>query len=98
MPVVIGKGRRGTRVQFEFRHRSAFSAALVGDFNDWNPRAHPMERREDDLWAVEVDLPPARYEYKFLVDGVEWWNDPDAPKVPNVWGSENSYVQVPDRA
>jgi hypothetical protein len=36
----------------------------------------------------------------FLAEGFRrivastWWNDPEAPTVPNVWGSENSYVDV----
>jgi hypothetical protein len=41
-----------------------------------------------------VDVSPGRHEYKFLVHGQQWWNDPQAPKVPNLWGSENSYVDV----
>jgi 1,4-alpha-glucan branching enzyme len=45
-------------------------------------------------WSITVPLAPGRYEYKFLVDGRTWWNDPAAPTVPNVWGSENSYVDV----
>lgn len=53
-----------------------------------------MKRGRDEIWTIEVDLPPGRHEYKFLVNGGEWWNDPRAPKVPNVWGTENSYVDV----
>ena len=34
-------------------------------------------------------------QFNLLVDGRQWWNDPEAPKVPNLWGSENEYVDVP---
>jgi 1,4-alpha-glucan branching enzyme len=54
-----------------------------------------MTKDRHNVWSVEVELPPGRHEYKFLVDGKEWWSDPEAPKVPNVWGTENSYVDVP---
>jgi len=47
-----------------------------------------------ECWEVTLELSLGRYEYKFFVDGESWWNDPNAPKVPNVWGSENSYLDV----
>jgi len=82
-------------VQFRFRHRAASTVTVAGDFNRWSTAAHPLERGTDDLWVLTVDLPSGRHEYKFFVDGREWWNDPEAPKVPNLWGSENSYMDVP---
>ena len=82
------------KVRFRFEHRTASTVAMAGDFYDWNPTSHPMKRGRDKAWTLEVDLPPGRHEYKFHVNGDEWWNDPMAPKVPNVWGTENSYVDV----
>jgi 1,4-alpha-glucan branching enzyme len=83
------------RILFQFRQARASSVSLAGDFNGWSTIMHPMERQGERLWTLEVDLPPGRHEYKFLVDGRQWWNDPQAPKVPNLWGTENSYVEVP---
>ena len=83
------------RIRFRFEHPRASTVALVGDFNDWSPTAHPMQRSGEETWTLGLDLAPGRYEYKFLVDGQEWWNDRNAPKVPNVWGTENSYVDIP---
>lgn len=85
------------RVRFQFRHGLASAVAVAGDFNGWDVSAHPMRRSADGLWTLDLDLPPGRYEYKFFVYGegwTEWWNDAEAPKVPNAWGTENSYVQV----
>ena len=82
------------RVKFQFENRAAKTVALVGDLNGWSATAHPMKRGRDKIWTIEVDLPSGRHEYKFLVNKGEWWNDPRAPKVPNVWGTENSYVDV----
>jgi 1,4-alpha-glucan branching enzyme len=83
------------RIRFQFWNSTVRNGvALVGDFNEWNPGAHPMQQIPNGTWWIELTLPPGRYEYKFLVDGQEWWNDPDAPKAPNVWGSENSVVEV----
>ena len=79
---------------FQFRLAGASSVSLAGDFNGWSTVSHPMEKRDDGLWTIEVNLPPGRQEYKFFVDGQQWWNDPEAPTVPNLWGTENSYVEV----
>ncbi len=57
--------------------------------------AHPMVYDVHlDVWRLTLPLKPGRYEYKLFVDGRDWWNDPNAPKISNVWGSENSYVDV----
>ena len=82
-------------VTFRFRRPEAQSVVLLGDFNNWNESAHPMAfHAPTGEWNLAIPLKPGRYEYKFLVDGMDWWNDPNAPTVPNVWGSENSYIDV----
>lgn len=48
----------------------AREVSLVGDFNDWQPGAHPMTRQPDGGWAVQVPLPHGHHQYQFLVDGV----------------------------
>lgn len=83
------------RVRFQFRHAGASTVTVAGDFNGWSTTSHPLEQMGEDLWALEMDLSPGRHEYKFFVAGQQWWNDPEAPKVPNLWGSENSYLDVP---
>ena len=42
---------------------------LIGDFNNWNPYSHPMQRNERGWWEIEVDLPHGQYSYRFIVDG-----------------------------
>jgi len=85
----------GRLVTFSFRCPGARSVTLVGDFNDWNLSARPMVYDARlDLWSLTLTLEPGLYEYKFFVNSREWWNDPCAPKVPNVWGVRNSYINV----
>ena len=48
----------------------AQAVSLVGDFNQWNPAAHPMKRMPDGAWALTVELPHGHHRYAFLVDGV----------------------------
>ena len=42
---------------------------IVGDFNDWNPTAHPMERQFDGNWIAQLQLNHGHHHYLFLVDG-----------------------------
>ena len=44
--------------------------SVVGDFNDWHPEAHPMERQPDGGWVRQVPLHHGHHLYQFLVDGV----------------------------
>ena len=46
------------------------AAALVGDFNGWDPRAHPMETDGHGLFWVTVRLSgPTHYRFAVTVDG-----------------------------
>ena len=63
---------------FEFCAPSAGEAFLVGEFNDWNSKATPMQRSADGTWRVELMLPPGFYHYKFVVDSI-WRCSPDQP-------------------
>lgn len=47
----------------------AKSVYLMGDFNDWSPTSHPMQRRVDGWWFIQVPLTHGHHQYLFLVDG-----------------------------
>lgn len=55
----------------------ARQVALVGDFNDWNPKATPMTRQDDGRWMASLELSHGYHQYLFLVDG-ERMLDPNA--------------------
>jgi 1,4-alpha-glucan branching enzyme len=66
---------------------------IVGTFNGWDEEHGRMMKGSNGAWRKWVNLPPGRYEYKFIVDG-EWQADPDANEVVrNTFGSENSVLQ-----
>jgi 1,4-alpha-glucan branching enzyme len=56
-------------VNFYCAAPSAQSVYMAGDFNLWNPTSHPMRRREDGWWYIEVPLTHGHHRYLFLVDG-----------------------------
>jgi 1,4-alpha-glucan branching enzyme len=42
---------------------------VVGDFNDWRPNIHPMQRQSDGSWHLQIPLHHGHHHYTFLVDG-----------------------------
>ncbi len=43
-------------------------ASVIGSFNDWDPRAHPMEEIAPGLWSTRLRLDPGEHHYQFHVD------------------------------
>jgi len=41
---------------------------LIGDFNNWDRDATVMKADNDGLWTTELTLPPAKYDYQFLIE------------------------------
>ena len=77
----------------------ATNVSVAGLFNEWDGTATPMARRADDgWWYVELDLFPASYGYKFVVDG-NWIEDPLAEKSyrDGNRNTENSQFKPVDR-
>lgn len=86
-----------TDVQFVLVAKDAGQVAVTGDFNDWNPRATPMQRTSPagGVWSAVVPIRPGRYLYSFLVDGKRWVLDASAPRAPETeLGGTNSVLVV----
>jgi hypothetical protein len=85
-------------VEFVLHTTANSSVVVVGDFNDWNPRATPLRRTADSLWSVVVPLRPGRYRYTFVVDGTQWRRDPAAPRsLEDDFGTPTSVITVAQR-
>lgn len=55
---------------FKYVDAKAKAVSLVGDFNGWNEKLHPMTRDLQACWQVEVPLRKGKiHEYAFVVDG-----------------------------
>jgi hypothetical protein len=83
-------------VAFVFVAPVAHNVSLVGDFNGWDAGATPLRRTDGrNTWSVAVRLPPGRHVYAFVVDGVTWVADPQAPLAAEQWfGQRNSVIVV----
>jgi hypothetical protein len=89
---------RGPRtIEFVLRTAADSAVTLVGDFNDWNPRATPLHPGAGGVWTVTVPLHPGRYRYTFIVDG-SWRRDPAAPRaLEDDFGTPTSVITVAQR-
>jgi 1,4-alpha-glucan branching enzyme len=57
-------------INFVCNAPQAKTLSVVGDFNQWNPAAHPMKQMPDRSWLLMVELKHGHHRYAFLVDGV----------------------------
>ena len=75
-------GRNGTvRVTFALPADEPCGAvSVVGDFNDWNPFAHPLRRRANGTRSAAVTVPAdTMLHFRYLAEGGVWFNDDTAP-------------------
>ena len=72
---------------------------LVGWFEEWHESVYRMERADDGLWSLTLELEPGcEYLYCFRTDDGTWVYDPDMPRVLDRFGAKNknSFVISPD--
>jgi len=69
---------------------------LVGDFNNWDETATPMQRYKNGKFKLTLDLEPNRqYQFRYLVNGSQWHNDWEADRyVANPFSGDNSVVDT----
>ena len=75
----------------------AAKVQLVGDFNDWSTEEAPeMKKQKNGAYTLVLNLETGKnYEFRYLVDGVEWINDWEADEyAPTPYGVENSVVSA----
>lgn len=89
-----GRSPAGQPVRFALEAPDHDRVAIVGDFNNWDPHANPLER-EGRTWAVTLALQPGRYRYTFVVDGHRYLADPVRPPASDDdFGAPTSVVTV----
>ena len=85
------------RYEVTFRHSPAGpakSVALVGTFTDWKER--PLAMTGPDArgsYSTTIVLGPGSHEYKFLLDGETYRQDPGNPESAGFF--QNSVIRLP---
>jgi serine/threonine protein kinase len=88
-----GKART-YNVEFTVKLPNAQAVMLSGEFNNWSATETPMHKRPDGQWAITLQLPVGRYQYKLIADG-NWIPDPENPlQVDDTYGGKNSVAVI----
>src|SRR6266498_3711088 len=68
------KGRKAVKVNFVLpKDAVSGNVSVVGDFNGWDPFAHPLRPRRDGTRSAVVTLPPGRrFAFRYLAEGGRW--------------------------
>lgn len=81
-------------VVFEYENPTADTVFVAGTFNNWSTSAWEMEYYEG-VWVYVTNLQPGVYEYKYVVNGTDWYEDPESPDyVPDPYGGRNSKFEL----
>jgi hypothetical protein len=60
----------------------AGAVSVVGDFNDWNPFAHPLRRRTNGTRSVVARVPAgSTLRFRYLAEGGHWFDDESGPSL-----------------
>ena len=90
------KSKPVCKVTFSIEAKEATSAAVVGDFNNWNPEEGALSKLKNGTFKGVFDVDKdATYEFKYLIDG-EYINETEADsfKWNEFAGAENSVLEV----
>ena len=85
--------RNGTvRVTFALPHDAPSGAvSVVGDFNGWDPFAHPLRRRANGTRSASVTVKKGRtLHFRYLAEGGIWFDDEAAPHTD----AQGGYVMI----
>ncbi len=92
------KTKKGVcKVTFELPGEvGAQTAAIAGDFNNWDRQATPMKRKKDGSFSASVNLEAGKeYRFRYWLDNARWENDWHADSyAPNDYGTEDSIVRT----
>ncbi len=87
--------RRGeVRVTFELpATEPAGTVSVVGDFNDWDPYAHPLRKRSNGLRSAAVTVPAGTtLRFRYLAEGGIWFDDETA----TVRDAHGAVITIPE--
>jgi 1,4-alpha-glucan branching enzyme len=83
---MIRPDRRGggdvVRVTFVLpKDKPAGAVSVVGDFNNWDPYAHPLRPRGNGTRSALVKVPAGRtLHFRYLAEGGLWFDDDTADR------------------
>lgn len=90
------KSKPVCKVTFTVPAEAAKKVAVVGDFNNWNPKSSTLKKLKNGSFKGTFDLPAEHtYEFRYLVDG-SYLNDEAADRYQwnDFAGAENAVLDL----
>ncbi len=84
------------KVTFTVPADGAETVAVVGDFNNWNPKGSALKKLKNGTFKGTFELPKENtYEFRYLIDG-NFENDAEADRFQwnDYAGTENAVLEV----
>ncbi|SMO53784.1 Glycogen recognition site of AMP-activated protein kinase [Saccharicrinis carchari] len=76
------KSKPECKVTFKFVKKADLkpkTVKVIGDFNNWDENAEPMKALKSGDFTQTINLSTnAQYQFRYLVDGSQWYNDEQA--------------------
>jgi 1,4-alpha-glucan branching enzyme len=80
--IKVSKPVRGGSVRVTFALPASEppgAVSVVGDFNNWDPFAHPLRKRSNGTRSTVVTVTPGRtLRFRYLAAGGMWFDDDSA--------------------
>ncbi|WP_224488820.1 isoamylase early set domain-containing protein [Robertkochia flava] len=90
------KSRPVCKVTFTVPASEAKKVAVVGDFNEWNPKKAALKKLKNGNFKGTLDLPVEQsYEFRYLIDG-DYVNEEQADgfRWNDYAGTENAVLSL----
>jgi 1,4-alpha-glucan branching enzyme len=91
------KGRKAVKVSFVLSQDAVPGrVSVVGDFNGWDPFAHPLRPRRNGTRSAVLTLPAGRrFSFRYLAEDGRWHDDDSAEAFePNGVGGRNAVLHT----
>ncbi len=86
--------RKGTKLTFVLPI-DAGPVSVVGDFNGWDPFAHPLKKRSNGTLSISVEVDHGSHSFRYLGADGGFFDEPDADAIEaNGYGDTHSLVVV----
>jgi len=84
------------KVTFSVEAKEATAAAVIGDFNNWDPKEGELSKLKNGTFKATFDVNKDNsYEFKYVIDGAFVNDDTaDSYKWNDFAGAENSVLEV----
>ena len=73
--------------------QNANQVAVAGEFNNWDEEANKMTKTIGGF-ETTIELKKGSYQFKYVLDGEKWINDPTRKVVDDGAGNQNSVIEL----